>query len=311
MRLFAPFNTYQQRSSPHIRQHLKQGHTMNTQKIWFITGVSRGFGLEVARAALAAGARVIATVRSQPAQLAATLHNHPNLYVVQMDVTQEDQVRAAVQQSIVRFDRIDVLVNNAGYGLVTAIEEATDAEVRKQYDTNVFGLLNVTRAVLPYLRQQKSGHIINISSLFGYDAIPGWGLYGSTKFAVEGISKGLAAELAPLGIHVTVVAPGLFSTDFLSAESYVAAKTIIADYQETVGAMRSGADTLHGNQPGDPKKFAQVILQLANTDHPPLHLPVGKDAVNFYQNNATKMAQEIEAWLPIATSTDHDHPIAV
>jgi hypothetical protein len=141
---------------------------------------------------------------------------------------------------------------------VTAIEEATDAEVRKQYDTNVFGLLNVTRAVLPYLRQQKSGRVINISSLFGYDAVPGWGLYGSTKFAVEGLSKGLAVELAPLGIHVTVVAPGLFTTDFLSAESYVAAKTIIGDYQATVGPIRSGVDALHGHQPGDPKKFAQV-----------------------------------------------------
>jgi NAD(P)-dependent dehydrogenase (short-subunit alcohol dehydrogenase family) len=194
--------------------------------------------------------------------------------------------------------------------MITAIEEATDAEVRKQYDTNVFGLLNVTRAVLPYLRQQKSGHVINISSLFGYDVVPGWGLYGSTKFAVEGISKGLAVELTPLGIHVTVVAPGLFSTDFLSTESYVAAKTIIDDYQETVGSMRSGADALHKNQPGDPKKFAQVILQLANTERPPLHLPAGNDAVGFYRSSAAKMAQDIEAWLPVATSTDHDHRIA-
>lgn len=282
---------------------------MKTQKVWFITGASRGFGLEIAKAALVAGDLVVATVRSQPAQLVATLHNHPNLSVVQMDVTQEDQVQAAVKQGIARFGRLDVLVNNAGYGIVTAIEEATDAEVRKQYDTNVFGLLNVTRAVLPYLRQQKTGHIINFSSLFGYDAIPGWGLYGSTKFAVEGLSKGLAAELAPLGIHVTVVAPGLFTTDFLSTDSYVAAKTIIDDYQETVGPMRSGADALHGNQPGDPKKFAQVILQLANTEQPPLHLPVGKDAVDFYQNNAAKMAQEIEAWLSVATSTDHDQRI--
>jgi NAD(P)-dependent dehydrogenase (short-subunit alcohol dehydrogenase family) len=282
---------------------------MKMQKVWFITGASRGFGLEIAKAALAAGDQVVATVRSNPAQLAAVLDNHPNLDVVPMDVTQEDQVQAAVQQSIARFDRIDVLVNNAGYGMITAIEEATDAEVRKQYDTNVFGLLNVTRAVLPYLRQQKSGHVINISSLFGYDVVPGWGLYGSTKFAVEGLSKGLAVELAPLGIHVTTVAPGLFTTDFLSTDSYVAAKTIIDDYQATVGRMRSGADALHGNQPGDPKKFAQVMIQLANTEHPPLHLPVGKDAVDFYQNNAAKMAQEIEAWLPVSTSTDHDHRV--
>jgi len=226
-----------------------------------------------------------------------------------MDVTQEDQVQAAVKQGIARFGRVDVLVNNAGFGMVGAIEEATDAEVRKQYDTNVFGLLNVTRAVLPHLRQQKSGRVINISSLFGYDAVPGWGLYGSTKFAVEGISKGLAVELAPLGIHVTVVAPGLFTTDFLSAESYAAAETIITDYQETVGQMRTGADALHGHQPGDPRKFAQVIIQLANTERPPLHLPVGKDTIAMYRSNAAKMAQEIEEWLPVATSTDHEHRI--
>jgi NAD(P)-dependent dehydrogenase (short-subunit alcohol dehydrogenase family) len=283
---------------------------MKTQKVWFITGASRGFGLEITRAALAVGDQVVATVRSQPAQLATTLDNNPDLYVVQMDVTQEEQVQAAVKQSINHFGRIDVLVNNAGFGMVSAIEEATDAEARKQYDTNVFGLLNVTRAVLPYLRQQKSGRVINISSLFGYDAIPGWGLYGSTKFAVEGISKGLAAELAPLGIHVTVVAPGLFSTDFLSTESYTAAKTIIDDYQATVGPMRSGADGLHGHQSGDPKKFAAVMIQLANIERPPLHLPVGNDTIAMYRNNAAKMAQDIEAWLPVATSTDHDQRIA-
>jgi NAD(P)-dependent dehydrogenase (short-subunit alcohol dehydrogenase family) len=284
---------------------------MKRQKVWFITGASRGFGLEIARAALAAGDQVVATVRSQPAQLTATLNNHADLYVVQMDITQKDQVQAAVKQGITRFDRIDVLVNNAGFGMVGAIEEITDAEVRKQYDTNVFGLLNVTRAVLPYLRQQKSGRVINISSLFGYDAIPGWGLYGSTKFAVEGLSKGLAVELAPLGIHVTVVAPGLFTTDFLSSESYVAAKTIIDDYQTTVGPMRTGADALHKHQPGDPKKFAQVIIQLANTERPPVHLPVGKDTIAMYRSSTAKMAQDIEAWLPVATSTDHDQRIAV
>jgi NAD(P)-dependent dehydrogenase (short-subunit alcohol dehydrogenase family) len=282
---------------------------MTTQKVWFITGASRGFGLQIAQAALAAGDRVVATVRSDPAQLTTTLDNHPDLYVVQMDVTREDQVREAVKQCMVHFGRVDVLVNNAGFGMVAAIEEATDAEVRKQYDTNVFGLLNVTRALLPYLRQQKSGRVINISSLFAYDAIPGWGLYGSTKFAVEGISKGLAVELAPFGIHVTAVAPGLFSTDFLSTESYVAAKTIIDDYRETVGAMRRGAETLHGKQPGDPKKLAQVMIQIANTELPPLHLPLGRDAVDLCQKNAAKMAQELETWLPVCLSTDHDHRV--
>jgi len=276
-----------------------------TGKVWFITGASRGFGLEIAKAALSAGDKVVATVRSKPEQLAAALQNHPDLLVVLLDVVREEQAKAAVSQAIARFGTIDILVNNAGYGIVAAVEEASDAETRKQYDTNVFGLLNVTRAVLPYLRKQRSGHVINVSSLFGYGAIPGWGLYGSTKYAVEGLSEGLAVELAPLGIHVTVVAPGLFSTDFLSPDSYTLAQNIIEDYTPTVGPMRNGADKLHGNQPGDPAKLAQVILQLVNAKNPPVHLPIGKDSVGMYRKMAAKNGQEVEAWAAVSTGTDH------
>ena len=279
---------------------------MKTQKVLFVTGASKGFGLEITKTALAAGDKVVATVRSKADQLAAALNNNPNLLVVTMDVTNEEQVKVAVKQSIDHFGRIDVLINNAGFGIVTAIEEATDAEVKNQYETNVFGLLNVIRAVLPHLRAQRSGHIINVSSLFGFDAIPGWALYGSTKFAVEGISKGLAVELAPLNIKVTVVEPGLFSTDFLSTESYTASKNIIADYDATVGPMRAMADQLHGNQPGDPKKLAKVVVDLAHTETPPLHLPIGKDAVGTYKNNAEKTGKEIDQWIEVSTSTDHE-----
>jgi NAD(P)-dependent dehydrogenase (short-subunit alcohol dehydrogenase family) len=268
---------------------------MKTQKVLFVTGASKGFGLEITKTALAAGDKVVATVRSKADQLAAALGNNPNLLVVTMDVTNEEQVKVAVKQSIDHFGKIDVLINNAGFGIVTAIEE-----------TNVFGLLNVIRAVLPYLRAQRSGHIINVSSLFGFDAIPGWALYGSTKFAVEGISKGLAVELAPLNIKVTVVEPGLFSTDFLSTESYTASKNIIADYDTTVGPMRAMADQLHGNQPGDPKKLAKVVVDLAHTENPPLHLPIGKDAVGTYKNNAEKTGKEIDQWIEVSTSTDHE-----
>lgn len=279
---------------------------MKTQKVLFVTGASKGFGLEITKTALAAGDKVVATVRSKADQLAAALDNNSNLLVVTMDVTNEEQVKVAVKQSIDHFGRIDVLINNAGFGIVTAIEEATDAEVKNQYETNVFGLLNVIRAVLPHLRAQRSGHIINVSSLFGFDAIPGWALYGSTKFAVEGISKGLAVELAPLNIKVTVVEPGLFSTDFLSTESYTASKNIIADYDATAGPMRAMADQLHGNQPGDPKKLAKVIVDLAHTKKPPLHLPIGKDAVGTYKNNAEKIGKEIDQWIEVSTSTDHE-----
>jgi NAD(P)-dependent dehydrogenase (short-subunit alcohol dehydrogenase family) len=283
---------------------------MKTQKVILVTGASKGFGLEIAKTALAAGDKVIATVRSKADQLAASLNNDPNLLVVTMDVTNEAQVKAAVAEGLLRFGKIDVVINNAGYGIVTAIEEATDAEVKAQYDTNVFGLLNVLRAALPHLRAQRSGHIINVSSLFGFGAIPGWALYGSTKFAVEGISKGLAVELEPLNIKVTVVEPGLFSTEFLSAESYSASKNIIADYATTVGPMRAGADQLHGNQPGDPKKLAQVVVDIAHNENSPLHLPIGKDAVGMYKANAEKTSKEIDQWIEVSTSTDHDHVAA-
>jgi NAD(P)-dependent dehydrogenase (short-subunit alcohol dehydrogenase family) len=283
---------------------------METQKVILVTGASKGFGLEIAKTALAAGDKVIATVRSKADQLAASLNNDPNLLVVTMDVTNEAQVKAAVAEGLLCFGKIDVVINNAGYGIVTAIEEATDAEVKAQYDTNVFGLLNVLRAALPHLRAQRSGHIINVSSLFGFGAIPGWALYGSTKFAVEGISKGLAIELEPLNIKVTVVEPGLFSTEFLSAESYSASKNIIADYAATVGPMRAGADQLHGNQPGDPKKLAQVVVDIAHNENPPLHLPIGKDAVGMYKANAEKTSKEIDQWIEVSTSTDHDHVAA-
>jgi NAD(P)-dependent dehydrogenase (short-subunit alcohol dehydrogenase family) len=283
---------------------------MKTQKVMLVTGASKGFGLEIAKTALAAGDKVIATVRSKADQLAASLNNDPNLLVVTMDVTNEAQVKAAVAEGLLRFGKIDVVINNAGYGIVTAIEEATDAEVKAQYDTNVFGLLNVLRAALPHLRAQRSGHIINVSSLFGFGAIPGWALYGSTKFAVEGISKGLAVELEPLNIKVTVVEPGLFSTEFLSAESYSASKNIIADYATTVGPMRAGADQLHGNQPGDPKKLAQVVVDIAHNENSPLHLPIGKDAVGMYKANAEKTSKEIDQWIEVSTSTDHDHVAA-
>ena len=283
---------------------------MKDQKVWFITGASKGFGFEIARAALESGDRVVATVRKNPEHLVETLNSSPRLFAVQLDVTNEDEVVTGVKQAIDYFGRIDIVVNNAGFGMVGAIEEASDAETRRQYGTNVFGLLNVTRAVLPFLRRQKSGHIINVSSLFGYGAIPGWSLYGSTKFAIEGLSAGLALELAPFGIHVTAIAPGLFSTDFLSPASYTTSKHFISDYEDTMaGQMRKSADQLHGRQPGDPKKLAEVVVKLAGLEKPPVHLPIGKDSVAMYRNSVAKTTQEIDEWEELSSSTDHDKSI--
>ncbi len=278
---------------------------MKAQKVWFITGASKGMGFEIAKAALQNGDQVVATARTNAQQLQSALPHNNNLLVVLLDVTDESQVKAGVQQAITRFGRIDVLVNNAGYGLLAATEEASAQEVQKQFDTNVFGLLHVTRAILPYMRQNKAGHIINISSLFGYGAIyPGFGIYGATKYAVEGISEGLALELSPFGIHVTSAAPGIFRTNFSTPESYQSPATLVDAYNVNVGAVRQAVSTLPGNEPGDPIKLAQVILRLAASDNPPLHLPIGKDAVDTFRAKTARTEKEVAEWESISLSTD-------
>jgi NAD(P)-dependent dehydrogenase (short-subunit alcohol dehydrogenase family) len=275
-------------------------------KVWFITGASKGFGFEISKAALAGGDMVVATVRKNPDQLIAKLGNSDRALVVTLDVTNQNEVLEGIHAAVKRFERIDVLVNNAGYGLLGATEEASDEEVRRQYDTNVFGMLNVTRAALPQLRKQASGHIINISSLFGYlNNVPGFGLYGSTKYAIEGISEGLATELKPLGIHVTAVAPGLFTTDFASAESFQSSAATISAYDGTVGTVRSNMSRINGNQPGDPARLAAVIVTLAASETPPLHLPVGSDSVRALRRKIAQISREAEEWEPISTSSDH------
>jgi NAD(P)-dependent dehydrogenase (short-subunit alcohol dehydrogenase family) len=279
---------------------------MKKQKVWFITGASKGFGFEITKAALAAGDKVVATVRTNAGGLRSALSPDKDALVVTLDVTKEDQVRKGVEDAIAQFGRIDVLVNNAGYGLLGATEEVSDAEVKRQYDTNVFGLLNVTRAVLPHMRSQHSGHIINISSLFGYQAsLPGLGLYSSTKFAVEGISEGLALEVQSFGIHVTSAAPGLFSTSFASTDSYQSSAIILDAYKGSVGGVRAAFGQLHGNQPGDPAKLAQVIIKVANAENPPLHLPIGKDSVAAFRKKTDRMQKELAEWEVVSVSTDH------
>jgi NAD(P)-dependent dehydrogenase (short-subunit alcohol dehydrogenase family) len=279
---------------------------MKKQKVWFITGASRGFGLDIAKVALAAGDKVVASVRRNPGQVEKALQQPANLLVVVLDVTHKDEVKEGVDKAIAKFGQIDVLVNNAGYGLLAATEEASDEEIRRQYDTNVFGLLNVTKAVLPFMRAKKSGHVINVSSVFSYGAtVPGYGLYGSTKYAVEGISEGLALEVAPLGIKVTAIAPGLFSTDFLADDSSATSRTILEAYAGTVGQTRAFISQFHGNQPGDPAKLAQVVLQLANSENPPLHLPIGKDSIDGFRTSVARIAKEVDDWEAIAGSTDH------
>ncbi|EYS86433.1 short-chain dehydrogenase [Cupriavidus sp. SK-4] len=274
-------------------------------KVWFITGASRGFGLELTRAALARGDRVVATAR-RPETITAALGEHDNLLGVALDVTNEAQAIAAAEAAVARFGRIDVLVNNAGYGLLGAVEEASAQEVEQQFATNVFGVLTVTRAVLPQMRRQRSGRILNISSIGGYAAYPGWGVYGATKFAVEGLTEALDAELSPLGIRATVVEPGFFRTDFLDASSLVRVRTEIAAYADTVGAMREHMASANHQQPGDPAKLAAALLTLADSETPPVRLPLGSDTVYRITEKNRKVESELAAWQALAVSTDHD-----
>jgi NAD(P)-dependent dehydrogenase (short-subunit alcohol dehydrogenase family) len=276
---------------------------MMTQRTWLITGASRGFGAEIAKAVLAAGDRLIATARNQ-ADL-QQFGTSKDVLTLSMDVTNEAQVKAAIATSLEKFGQIDVLVNNAGFGLLGAIEECSAQEVESVYRTNVFGLLNVTRAVLPSMRQHRSGYIINISSIGGYRSSPGWGIYGSTKFAVEGITEALHGELAPLGIHATVVEPGYFRTNFLDGNSLRPSAVQIPDYAQTVGKIRDVAAGLNHQQPGDPTKLAPAILQIVNTDEPPLRLPLGTDTLQVIAEKNAYVEQETAKWRTLSESTDY------
>ncbi|AYL94335.1 oxidoreductase [Mucilaginibacter celer] len=274
------------------------------EKVWFITGAGKGFGLEIAKAALSVGDKVIATLRKTGSELESVLKDHKNLLILRMDVTNELQVKLAVDEGINHFGKIDIVVNNAGFGLISSVEEASDKEARGQFDTNVFGILNVSRAVLPYLRKQRSGHVINISAYFAFGTIPGWGIYSATKFAVEGLSEAMAMELNPLGIQVTVVEPGMFRTNFLDESSFVQADLIIEDYDQTSGKIKALTSQFNGAQPGDPSKLGQALLKLVNLENPPVHLPLGKDCLDFYEKNKSLRENEMVKWKEMILSTD-------
>lgn len=276
-------------------------------RVWFITGASRGFGALIAKEALGVGDAVVATARN-PRSVEDGLGTHPQLMPVALDVTDEAQARTAAAAAVDRFGRIDVLLNNAGFGLLGAVEEATADEISRVYATNVFGLLAVTRAVLPHMRRQRSGHVINISSIGGYAASPGWGVYCSTKFAVEGLTEALAIELKPLGIHATVVEPGFFRTDFLDARSLSVSPNIISDYAETVGAMRNFAAGANHAQPGDPAKLAKAMLELVDATEPPVRMPFGSDTVARIEEKNAHVAAELVRWRQLSLSTDFTAP---
>lgn len=272
-------------------------------KTWFITGASRGFGLRIAKLALEQGDNVVATARRAEAVIEA-LGNRERLLALPLDVTNEAQAKAAAAAAVEAFGGIDVLLNNAGFGLLGAVEEASAEDVERVYRTNVFGLLNVTRAVLPVMRAQRSGRILNISSIGGYRGAAGFGVYSSTKFAVEGLSEALHAELAPLGVHVTVVEPGYFRTDFLDATSLTVSGGEIEDYADTAGRVRRIAADLNHGQPGDPDKLAQVLVDFADAANPPVRLPLGSDTVAAIEAKHVADAEIVAKWRAVSVSTD-------
>lgn len=270
--------------------------------VWFITGCSTGFGRELARVLLRRGHGVVVTARNT-----ATLDEFvadKNALIAALDVTVPQQIADVVQQAEARFGRIDVLVNNAGYGYLSAVEEGEDAEVRAMFETNVFGLANMTKAVLPGMRARLSGHIVNISSVGGLVGFPGIGYYNATKFAVEGLSEALAKETAPLGIKVTVVAPGPFRTDW-AGRSLKTPKVAIADYAQSAGARRAVIQGRSGAQPGDPVRAAEAIIQAVESPEPPLHLVLGAPAYQFTAAKFKEFAAEMEKWRDVSLGADY------
>lgn len=272
-------------------------------KTWFITGASSGFGKELVQAVLTKGDKVVATFRKPEQTSSFSQENFENRLGVVMDVTNEQQIKSSIQQAIEKFQKIDVLVNNAGYGTIGAIEEFSLEEIRSQMETNFFGAVAVTKEFLPLMRGQGSGHIVQISSQAGFRASAGFGVYNASKFALEGFSEALAQEVAPFGIKVTIVEPGPFRTEFL-AGSMKAAQQKIEAYQTTpVAGMYKYVESQNGKQEGDPVKAAQAIVNYVYGDHKALRLPLGKAPVQAIRLKISQVEADLKANEAIAMST--------
>jgi NAD(P)-dependent dehydrogenase (short-subunit alcohol dehydrogenase family) len=277
--------------------------TSGKGRTWFITGASTGFGRLLAEEVLKSGGSVVATARKMDKVADLEMKYPETAKALALDVTDPAQVDSVVKQAFAKFGQVDVLVNNAGYGVAGAIEEVSEAEFMPMFETNVFGLLRVTRAFLPHLRKQRSGHIINLSSIGGLVASPGIGFYNATKFAVEGLSEALAAELAPLGIHVTIVEPGPFRTDFLG-RSGVVAKDRIVDYDGTAGNMRTYFAENNGKQRGDPLRAVHAMMQVVESPNPPLRLLLGASALQRLRSKTSAWEKEVAAWEKVTVGAD-------
>jgi len=271
---------------------------------WLITGCSTGLGRALARAVLAKGDNAVVTARDTATLQDLAAEFPTTALAVPLDVTDQSQVEAAVQQAVERFGGVDVLVNNAGYGYRAAIEEGADADVRTLFDTNVFGPVAMIKAVLPGMRTRRSGAIVNISSIGARICPPGSGYYSATKAALEGISGSLQKELAPLGITVTAVEPGGFRTDF-AGRSLTQSAEAIDDYAQTAGKRRKENDTVHGTQQGDPDRAAQVIIKAVEASETPDFLLLGEDAAKAFDAVAEAQRAEVDRWRELTVSTGY------
>ncbi len=277
---------------------------MPSQNVWFITGASRGIGAETVKAALAAGDKVVATGRNRAQLEAAFGGETAHLLPLALDVTRPEQAQAAVEAAVAHFGRIDVLVNNAGYGQLGLFEEVSAAAIERQYATNVFGLFHVTRAILPVMRRQRSGRVFNLSSMGGAIGFPYASIYCSTKFAVEGFSESLALDVADFGIRVTIVEPGFIRTDFLDDRSIRYGDETIDDYAAVSARLRDEYASYNHRQGGDPAKLAAALVTLAASAQPPMRYAAGSDAFERISGKLAGVRAELEHWQALSASVD-------
>lgn len=270
-------------------------------KIWFITGISSGLGKALAQTVIEKGDFVIGTFRNQSQTDTFNIQHKDKAFALTLDITKFNDIERAVKLVTDKFEQIDVLVNNAGYGLAGAIEETSTEETKAIFEANFFGTLNLTQSFLPIFRQQKSGHIIQISSHGGFKAFAGFGIYNASKFAVEGFSEALAQEVAPLGIKLTIVEPGPFRTSF-AGSGFKLTEHSIADYNTTAGVFREKIKGVDGKQEGDPIKASQAIIDITKLDTPPLRLPLGKIAIVSLTAKLDSVQKDINSYKHIAES---------
>ena len=275
-------------------------------RVWFITGANKGMGAAIAQEALDRGYKVVATARNRESAREIP-RSSPNLLIAKLDITNDEQVHSAVTAAMDRFGRIDVLVNNAGYALLGSFEEMSEKLIRQQMETNVFGTMKVTRAVLPIMRKQGSGMIVVFSSTSGIRAVSGSSIYSASKFALEGWTEGLNADVRPFGIRCLIVEPGPFRTDFANFDTSLKFTDLeIDDYKEQREALHNSFASLHQNQPGDPAKLAKALMAVVNAPEPPLRFLAGKAAVGAVDQYFAARRAEYDAWRELSASTDYE-----